>query len=193
LRGQVTGRLGQLGGLILLGYQRLFLGLQRFALLCQGSSLVRLGRADDLQLVVEFSHIGSALCTQCISLTLNLHRAQAQLRQHVVVGLAGDALADQVQAVTQLFEAGVFVQCGRFGSRQVGQWRGRGRPGRADKQQHQGQQGNQTWAITGKADTPHRIFLFAIRFGGGFYAASGRQESAVSRFSNCCLRSTPQR
>ncbi|MCY1431739.1 hypothetical protein D9M71_477150 [compost metagenome] len=193
MRGQVAGRLGQLGGLLLLGNQGLFLGFQRFALLGQGSGFVRLDRADDLELVVELFHFGGAQCTQRIGLALNLHSAQAQLRQQVVVSLTGDALADLVQPLAQLLDAGVFIQHWCFGNRQVGQWRGRGRPGWAGNGQHQGQQDHQAWAITGKADTPHRIFLFTIRFGGGFYAASGRQESAVSRFSNCCLRSTPQR
>ena len=66
-------------------------------------------------------------------------------------------------------------------------------PSRQDPGDAQGQQDQQARAITVKADTPHRIFLFTTRFGGGFYAASGNQESAVSRLSSCCLRSTPQR
>ncbi len=193
LCGQVPRRLGQLGGLILLGHQGFLLGLQRLALLGQGRRLVRLCGADDLQLVVHLLRIGCTLGAQGIGLALNLHGRHAQLRQQVVVGITGDALANLVQSIAKLVDGRGFVQCRCVSGSLRRRRRGRCRPGWVGRCHNQHQQQHHAVTKAGKADTPHRTFLFAIRSGERFYAASGHQERAVSRASNCRLRSIPQR
>ncbi|CAM3207805.1 hypothetical protein PSPL106493_13145 [Pseudomonas plecoglossicida] len=178
LGGQVTGRLGQLGGLFLLGEHRLPFRFERLALQREALGFVRLHRADDLELVVQLLHIGRTQGAQGIGLALDLHGGQAQLRQQVVVGIAGHALANLVEPIAQLREAGVLLQHRQFGGSQAGHWHGGCRPGRAGQCQHQG---HHPKANTGKAAEPHRIFLFTLQSGGGFYAACADQKSAVSR------------
>ncbi|MNZ35020.1 hypothetical protein D3C78_524090 [compost metagenome] len=189
LRGQVARRLSQLGGLILLGEHGLFLRLQLLALQGQGRGFILLYRADDLELVVELLHVSSAQGAQRIGLSLDLHGSHAQLREQVVVGVAGHALTNLVEPVAQLLDTCVFIQHRQLAGNQVGNRHG-SRPGRRRKRQHQG---HYTQVKSGKADTPHRTFLITRLFGGGFYAACGLQESAVSRSNSCRLRSTPQR
>ena len=187
LSGQVACRLGQLDGLLLLGQHLFLLVTELLALTGDAFGFVREHRAEDLELIVQALHIGGALGAQGIGLSLHLQGGLTQLRQQVVVGFAGQPLANLVKPIAQLLQAGVFLQ-----HRQLvhAQWPDRCRPGRC---RHPQQQGEDSYAKTAKAQAPHRIPLFTSSSLREFYAAPGDHVSAVSRSSNCRLRSTPQR
>ncbi|MNO43479.1 hypothetical protein D3C76_337010 [compost metagenome] len=139
LRGQVASRLGQLDCGLLLGEHGFFLGFELTALAGNALGFIRLHRAQHLELIVQAFDIGSAHGTQGISLALDVHGGLTQLREQVVVGVVGHALADLVEPIVELFVAGALIERRQLGDSGQGRHRrGRGRPGRGGQGHHQG-------------------------------------------------------